>query len=150
MKRLAIESGAVALVPLSPAGFAVCVVVRADGRGRAVGAFFGPKVGGALDVKASELRLDSALLVCRFGDHGLHSHRWRVIGAIPKWDNAPWAVRRFSRHHENPGLCYVTEYDDSSNVIAERVLPAAEGRELPADAQYGSAVVEAKLSKLLQ
>lgn len=150
MKKLVIESGAVVLVPVAAAGFAVGVVIRADGRGRAVGAFFGPTVNGASDVNASELRLENALLVCRFGDHGLHTKRWPVIGSIPNWGSAPWSVSKFSRHHDNPDLCYVTEYDEKLNAISERVLPAAEGKGLPDDAQYGSGVVEAKLAKLLQ
>lgn len=150
MKKLSIDEGAVVLVPVAPAGFAVGVVVRADGRGRAVGAFFGPKVNDASDVNLSELRLNRALLVCRFGDHGLHTKRWPVIGSIPNWSSAPWSVPKFSRRHDNPELCYVTEYDDSLNAIAEHLVPAAEGRELPADAQYGSGVIEAKLAKLVQ
>ncbi|MEW9898391.1 Imm26 family immunity protein [Chitinivorax sp. PXF-14] len=150
MKKLTINNGTVVLVPVVPAGFAIGVVIRADGKGRAVGAFFGPRVNSASDVNASELQLESAVLVCRFGDHGLHTKRWPMIGVIPSWGSAPWHVTKFSRRHDNPDLCYVTEYDESLNVISEVVLPAAEGKALPDEAQYGSGVVEAKLAKLLQ
>lgn len=150
MKKLAVKSGAVVLVPVAPTGFAVGVVIRADGRGRAIGAFFGPRVNGASDVNPSELRLKTALLICRFGDHGLHTKRWPVIGSIPNWGSTPWSVTKFSRRHDNPDLCYVTEYDESLDAISERVLPAAEGKGLPEDAQYGSGVVEAKLAKIMQ
>ncbi|TAG05938.1 MAG: hypothetical protein EAZ43_00115 [Betaproteobacteria bacterium] len=149
MKKLAIESGAIVLVPLAPSGFAVGVVICADGRGRAIGAFFGPRVEGGSDVNASELRLKDALLICRFGDHGLHTKRWRVIGSIPSWGNAPWSVTKFARRHDDPDRCYVTEYDESLNAISERLLPTAEAKGLPDDAQYGSGVVEAKLAKLV-
>lgn len=150
MKRLAIRRGAVFLVPVAPGRFAIGAVIRADGRGRAVGAFFGPTVSGPSEVDASNLRLETAVLVCRFGDHGLHTKRWPVIGSIPNWVASAWSVTKFARRHDNPDLCYVTEYDDSLNVISERVLPAAEGSMLPVDAQYGSGVVEAKLAKLVQ
>jgi hypothetical protein len=150
MKKLAIEAGAIFLVPVTPARFATGVVIRADGRGRAVGAFFGPTVSGASEVDASGLRLERSALLCRFGDHGLHTKRWPVIGQMPNWADAPWSVTRFARRHDSPDLCYVTEYDESLNVISERVLPAAEGNALPDDAQYGSGVVEAKLAKLVQ
>lgn len=149
MKKLAIKSGDVFLVPVSPTGFGVGVLIRADGRGRAIGAFFGPRVKSATDVNPSDLQLGAALLVCRFGDHGLHTRRWPVIGSIPNWNNASWLVSRFSRRHDNPDLCYVTEYDNALNAISERVLPVAEGKNLPDDAQYGSGVVEAKLTKSL-
>ncbi|HEU5297545.1 MAG TPA: Imm26 family immunity protein [Burkholderiaceae bacterium] len=149
MKKLIIKNGTVFLVPVAPKGFAVGVVIRADGRGRAIGAFFGPRVNGTSDANPSELRLETALLVCRFGDHGLYTHRWPVIASIPNWSAAQWSVSKFSRRHDNPDLCYVTEYDDSLNAISERVLPAAEGKKLPDDAQYGSGVVETKLAKLL-
>ena len=148
MKKLIIENGAVVLV--APSGIAIGVVIRADGKGRAIGAFFGPRADGASDVNLSELRLKDALLICRFGDHGIHTKRWPVIGSIPNWANASWAVTKFSRGNDNPDLCYVTEYDDSLNGISERVLSAAEGKGLPDDAQYGSGVVEAKLAKLVQ
>ena len=149
MKKLPIEAGAIFLVPVAPARFAIGVVIRADGRGRAVGAFFGPTVSGASEVDASDLRLEAARLICRFGDHGLHTKRWPVIGQMPNWAISPWSVTRFARRHDSANLCYVTEYDDSLNVVSERVVPAAEGKALPYDAQYGSGVVEAKLAKLM-
>lgn len=150
MKKLAIKPGAIFLVPVAPARFATGVVIRADGRGRAVGAFFGPIVSGASDVDASEMRLETSALICRFGDHGLHTKRWPIIGQLPNWADAPWSVSKFVRRHDNPALCYVTEYDESLNVLSERVLPAADGKALPDGAQYGSGVVEAKLAKLME
>jgi hypothetical protein len=73
-----------------------------------------------------------------------------AIGSIPNWAVAPWSVSKFARRHDDPDRCYVTEYDDSLNAISERVVPAAEGKMLPDDAQYGSGVVEVKLAKLVQ
>lgn len=143
-------SFSVVLVPLNPSGYAVGVVIRSDGRGRAVGAFFGPRVEDGSSVDASALRLEDARLVCCFGDHGIYKKRWPVIGVVPNWKSENWSVTKFVRGHDDPKLCYVTEYDESLNVVSESVLPAAAGEGLPEDAQYGSGVVEAKLAKLLQ
>ena len=120
MKKLTINNGAVVLVPVTPTGFSVGVVINADGRGRAIGAFFGPAVNDASEADPSELRLETALLVCRFGDHALHKKRWTVVGSIPNWDKAPWSVTKFSRRHDNPDLCYVTEYDEAARGRAVR------------------------------
>lgn len=149
MKRLTIENGAIFLVPIGSERFAVGVVIQADGKGRAVGAFFGPSVSSAAEVSAEHLRLDSAVLICRFGDHGLHSKRWPVIGMIPNWSEGPWSVSKFVRRHDSPDRCYVTEYDASLRVVSECVLPIGAGKMLPEDAQYGSGVVEVKLAKAL-
>ena len=150
MKKFAIDTGSVFLVPIAPAVFAIGVVISADGRGRAVGAFFGPTVSGASEVDASKLELATAVLVCRFGDQGLYTKRWPVIGSIPNWDRVAWSVTRFVRRHDNPDLCYITEYDEALDVISEDVVSAFYGNGLPEDAQYGSGVVEAKLAKLLR
>jgi hypothetical protein len=107
-------------------------------------------VRGGVDVSPSELQLKDALLICRFGDHGLHTKRWSVIGTIPSWSNVPSLVGRFVGRHDDPSRCYVTEYDALLNAISEQVFPAAGGHGLPDDAQYGSDVVEAKLTTLLQ
>ncbi len=114
-----------------------------------MGAFFGPAVSGPFEVKASDLRLEGALLVCRFGDHGLYTGRWQVIDTVPNWSDAPWSVTRFVRRHDNSELCYVSKYDEALNAVSEQLRPAADGNGLPHDAQYGSGVVEEKLSRLL-
>jgi hypothetical protein len=49
MKKLVIEPGAIFLIPVAPGRFIPGGVIRADGKGRAVGAFFGPSVRGASD-----------------------------------------------------------------------------------------------------
>jgi hypothetical protein len=147
--RLAVANGAVFLVPLPTGGFGIGVLVRADGKGRAFAAFFGPRVTDATEVDIPRLRSEDAVLLCRFGDHGLHTQRWPVIGAIPNWSADQWRLPRFCRRHDNPELRYVTEYDDSLNVLNEVVLPSADTKNLPEDAQFGPGVVEVKLAKLL-
>ncbi|MBK6323235.1 MAG: hypothetical protein IPF38_13960 [Burkholderiales bacterium] len=149
-KKLVVLTGSVFLIPLATGGFGIGVLMRADGKGRACGAFFGPRVSGSSDVEISDLRLENAVLVCRFGDYGLHTQRWPVVGSIPNWRANPWPVSKFFRRHGNPELCFVSEYDEKLDLLSEQVLPAREVAGLPEDAQFGSGVVEAKLDKLLR
>lgn len=150
MKKSSIPAnGSVFLVPLLAGDFGIGVLVRADGKGRAYGVFFKQRVSGANEVDVSGIRYQDAILRCRFGDHGLHTRRWIVIGSIPNWDTGQWRIPKFSRPHDNSGMRYVTEYDDSLNLMSEVVAPATETMDMPEDAQFGSGVVEVKLSKLL-
>jgi hypothetical protein len=151
MKKSSIPAnGSVFLVPLPAAGFGIGVLVRGDGKGRAYGAFFGPRVSRADEVDMANLRQQDAILRCRFGDYGLHTRRWIVIGSIPNWGAGQWQIPRFSRPHDNSGMRYVTEYDDDLNLMSEVVTPVAETTDMPEDAQFGSGIVEVKLNKLLQ
>ena len=149
MKKPRAVAGSVVLVPLAPDEFAVGVVIHTDGKGRCVGAFFGPRVRSASEVDTGGLRLENAVWVCRFGDYGIHNSLWPVIGAIPNWASAPWSVTSFARGHDDPTLCYITEYDNVLNVKSDRVAPASEGQALPKDSLCGSAIVEKLLAKLL-
>lgn len=150
MRRKKIPStGSVFLVPLQSGGYAIGVLVRADGRGRAYGLFFGPRLMLVDSLPVSSLNPEQAILHCRFGDHALHSGRWPVIGRISEWDSWKWPVPKFSRRHDCLKKCYITEYDDDLNVISEAVASVSEGRDFPEDAQLGSGVVESKLDKIL-
>ena len=149
MKKPRAVAGSVVLVPLAPDEFAVGVVIHTAGKGCCVGAFFGPRVRSASEVDTGGLRLENAVWVCRFGDYGIHNSLWPVIGAIPNWASAPWSVTSFARGHDDPTLCYITEYDNVLNVKSDRVAPASEGQALPKDSLCGSAIVEKLLAKLL-
>lgn len=148
-KRTVPLEGSVFLVPIYPETFAVGVLVRADGQGRAYGLFFGPPINDPACVSVDSLRQESAVLRCKFGDFGLVTARWPVIGRIPKWEQNRWPLPLFARRHDEPTLRYVSDYDDALDLRSEKVLPLSESEFLPEDAQFGSAVVEAKLKKLL-
>lgn len=148
-KQLALSEGNVFLVPLS-VGFAVGVLVRFDGRGRAYGVFFAPRRASKEEVVISELKPEDGCLRFRFGDHGLYTGRWPVIGRIPLWNREQWALPKFWRSHDDINLCYITEYDDKLDVCSEIVGTKSDADALPYDAQYGSAIIESKLEKLLK
>lgn len=137
------------MVPL-PIGFSVGALIRYNGSGPAYGAFFGPRVAGAGEVDVTKLHFRDAVLVCKFGDHGFFKERWIVIGNIPDWNSHPWPLPRFYRTHDDPELCYVSEYDDNLNLMTETIEPMANvlAWGLPYDALLGSSIVENKLAKL--
>jgi len=143
--------GSVFAVPLQPSGFAVGVLARVSGKGRAFGYFFGPRVPRFRDVKIDELRPEIAAMVCKFGDYGLVNQKWPVIGQVPNWMKARWELPRFTREHDHADKSYLVEYDDCLNAISERIVPRDSDclKGLPYDSQLGSGIVEARLSKLL-
>jgi hypothetical protein len=78
------------------------------------------------------------MLVARFGDGGLVSGEWPVIGGLPNWDRSRWSFTRFLR--EDPcGTGYVVEYDDRnpSKVLSEIVAPEGIKSELPSNGAMG-------------
>jgi hypothetical protein len=145
------KEGAVFLVPLKPWGFAAGVLARTDGKGRAFGYFFGPRVKDAAMIDIAAFVPNDAALICKFGDHGLHTRRWMVVGGIANFDRKVWTLPRFRRAHDFKEYIYVTEYDDSLNCCSETLVPndAANLSTLPVDSQLGSGNVELKLSKLI-
>jgi len=138
-------------VPLAGGGYARGVLSRTSGRGSAFGHFFGPRVMNPDDLDFADLDPRGAILVCMFGDHGLHRGKWPVVGKIENWDRKMWVIPKFVRDHDDPKLRYVTEYGDRLEFVSEREVVAtrAELEGLPEDAQLGSGIVERTLSDLL-
>jgi|MudIll2142460700_1097286.scaffolds.fasta_scaffold390567_1 hypothetical protein len=150
VKRLHVPpEGSVFLVPLSNGQYAIGVLVRANGEGGAYGLFFGPPTDGPQHLDVQALTPETALLRCKFGDFGLVRGRWRVIGRIDRWEQTRWPLPLFSRGHDDPSLRFVSEYNDALQLRSEKILQAADAQNLPEDAQFGSGVVETKLSRLL-
>jgi hypothetical protein len=151
MGAAGVAEGCVFLVPLSPSGYAAGVLARWDNGGRAFGYFFGPRIASKTDVDVTLLRPQAALLTARFGDHGLHTGRWACIGNVVDRSRNLWTVPKFIRQHDHADRVFLVEYDDALNVRSERTIPAdsSEAVGLPYDSQFGSGVIEAKLSKLL-
>lgn len=143
-----LTEGGVFAVPLV-SGFAFGILVRSDGRGRAYGVFYGPRVNAKEDLEISRLKKENEVLRCRFGDNGLHSGRWSMVGKLPSWNRMQWPIPKFWRRHDKDDFCYITEYDDDLNVLSELIAPKEDSMSLPYDAQYGAAIVESKLEKLL-
>ncbi|MFN9357663.1 MAG: Imm26 family immunity protein [Phycisphaerae bacterium] len=148
-KKYKVEARTVVLVPLKPSGFVQGVVIRSNGRGQAFGCFWGPKLSFARDADFETCRQTSPILVCRFGDYGIRTGRWLLVGPVRDWSDSEWPEPKFWRRHNDPRLCYVSQYDWELKLIAEAVRPMVDAASLPEDVQLGSGVVEAKLSSLV-
>lgn len=98
-----------------------------------------------------DLSPQKAILVAKFGDHGLHIGKWPVIGRIENWDRSVWKLPKFSREHDRPELRYLVAYDDKLKFLSEDIVPShsRELEGLPYDSQLGSGIVEVKLGRML-
>ena len=150
-KRTRVQEGTLALVPLQPTGFALCVVARSSGKGRAFGYFFGPAIEDQSSWSGCVPGSEQAVLACKFGDYGLWHGIWIQIGRLRPWERSEWPLPPFARKHDDPNKMYLTEYDDTLNVLSERLIPREQARAhtFLEDAQFGSGNVEFKLSRLL-
>jgi hypothetical protein len=127
------------------------VLARRDGKGRAFGYFFGPRMEKEATLDIATLVPTRAALVCRFGENGLRTGRWPVVGEIPGFSREVWALPKFQRAHDSQQLVYVTEYDHSLTCQSEILISrdAVDLSNLPYDSQRGSVVVEHNLSALV-
>jgi hypothetical protein len=152
MARAVVASeGSVFLVPLKPSGFATGVVARTDQKGRAFGYFFGPRILQTARYDFNALVPARAVLVCRFGDNGLHSGHWPVVGKVQDFQRDIWALPNFRRKHDSHDQSYVSEYDDRLNCLSEVIVrgSAKDFNDMPYDAQLGSSIVEQRLGEFL-
>jgi hypothetical protein len=149
-QRLPYAEGNWFAVPLRNGGYARGVIARADGRGKALGYFFGPRMP---EVPRSDgletLRSRDAVLVALFGDLGFLRGEWPVIGKVTSWQRGEWPLPTFVRVDANAGKAWETTYDeDTLKCIAERVCSPALATVHPYDALYGYGAVEIELTKL--
>lgn len=146
-RSLPYTAGDVVAVPLRDEGFALGVVARADGKGIALGYFFGQRIG-VLDKVAGPFDLDPRRVakICRFGDRGIIKGMWRVVGRVTDWDPEEWPVPTFCRNGE-----ILVQYDDRTlKIVSERKGPQPECKDLPEDGLEGSGFVEIKLTRLIE
>lgn len=141
-------------VPLRDEGFAVGVIARAMPRkeGVLLGYFFGPRrsVPPALEALGS-LSVSDAVMVEMFGDLGILSGEWLLLGRINGWDRAAWPIPEFGRFEELTGRAFKVIYDDENpnRVIREEQIDASELAGLPQDGLSGAGAVERRLTRIL-
>ncbi|MDX6740734.1 immunity 26/phosphotriesterase HocA family protein [Actinocorallia sp. A-T 12471] len=146
-RSLPYATGDVVAVPLRDEGFALGVVARADGKGIALGYFFGQRVD-TLDNVAGPFDLEpgNASKICRFGDRGIIKGLWQVVGRVAEWDPEQWPVPTFCRNGE-----VLVQYDDQTLKIVSELKSSPQGcKDLPEDGLEGSGFVEIKLTRLLE
>ncbi len=150
-RKLSYAEGDWVAVPLRSGGYAVGLVARADGRGGAVGYFFGPRLKtppspGSLD----RLRPGDAILIEIFGDLGLMEGEWPVIGPHSKWIREHWPLPAFGRIDEFAGTALRIEYDEVTlEEVGNKPISVQEASQLPRDGLAGSGDVEIRLTKMI-
>lgn len=85
--------------------------------------------------------------MARFGDYGIATGRWRIIGEVEGWDRERWPLPLFVRGREDPNVKVLVRYNDKLEVVSEQeVVAHLVPPGLPEDAQFGSAVIEKMLA----
>ncbi|GLW35248.1 immunity 26/phosphotriesterase HocA family protein [Actinoplanes regularis] len=145
-RSLPYTAGDIVAVPLRDEGFALGVIARADGKGIALGYFFGQRIDALDKVTGPQaLNPDNAAKVCRFGDRGIIKGLWAIVGRVTDWDPEKWPVPAFCRNGE-----ILVQYDDRTlESVGTQRLPQSGCQDLPEDGLEGSGFVEIKLTKLI-
>ena len=152
-KKLPYKEGDWFGVPLESGGYAVGLIARARRSGKALfGYFFGPKreqLPGMDDFR--DLTLKDAILIGRFGDLGLYTGEWPIIGHSEPWNRNAWPMPVWVRVDEISGKAWKVQYseDDPSLIVQETPCDFKEACRFPKDRAMGSGAVEIRLTKLL-
>lgn len=141
------------LVPLPTEGVAVGLIARKAPRGGVLfGYFFGPRRTNAPTMEElSELTIDSAVLLDRFGDLGLVRGEWPILGATPHWNRDLWPMPFFASRDPISGTVRRVRYseEDPSVCTDSTLVREAEAVGLRRDGVSGADYLAATLEKLL-
>lgn len=150
-RKLPYVEGDCFVLPLRTNGYARGVVGRLNGKGVAVGFFFGPRLESLAEATIDEgLQPERTVLIARFGDLGLLKGAWVVIGHIGQWDRERWRVPGFLHLDEGGDQGFVRYYDDSLAFVKEdRVVLSAISPNVPRDGLLGYGAAEIRLTKIL-
>lgn len=150
-----ILEGGVFVVPLKHGASAIGVAARIKpGRGAKciLGYFFKNVFSAQPNVDdVGSLRADDAILIAVFGDLGIKTGNWPIIGVLPSWDRNAWPVPAFVRKDVVSGRVQKIVYadEDPSKVVSEVLSNEGEVKHLPRDGLWGAGAIEAYLSHVL-
>lgn len=139
-------------VPLRDEGYAVGIIVQADGAGGVTGYFFGPlRLALPRLAELRSLHSSDAIYICNFGDLGLINREWPVIGGHEEWKQGGWPIPEFGYIEGPGGPAYKVTYKDSqlSEYETRVQISIEECLQLPDDGIFGSGAVEKILTRLL-
>jgi hypothetical protein len=97
------------------------------------------------------MRPERAVLVAHFGDLGLLTGEWPIIGRVDPWHRGAWTATRFARYEELTKRYYMSEYedDDPGEFRGEVRIDRAAAETLPPNGLYGSGAIEIVLTDRL-
>jgi hypothetical protein len=118
-----------------------------------LGYFFGPARDDVPRIdELDRLDASNADLARKFGDLGLRSGTWPLIGSLSSWDRNQWPMPDFRRYEELTGRTFVVTYSDAdpNQVERERLSTPDDTINLPKDGLAGAGFVEVVLTELLR
>ena len=141
-------------VPLCDGGFALGVVARLDKKKGVLGYFFAPKYASVDEIVITpDIIPEKTIHVKNFGDLGLVTCEWKIIGKINPWIREDWQIPVYSFTEPlllNWGeLRYYTEKQLCVCSFHKRVS-IEEANNYPKDSFAGSGAIEIYLNKLLR
>ena len=151
------QEGDLFAVPIRESTWAVGVVARMskENRGVVLGYFYStiyehPPLHWPAPAYPNPAAPDAIL---RFGDHGIISGRWPIIGGLPEWNPVDWPMPTFanrpivsSRH----GVWLEETYyqDDPNRVLSSAPISVALALNLPPAELCGYKSVEKRLARI--
>lgn len=141
-------------VPLLDGGFARGVVARMDRKGGVLGYFYGPKFMTLDNVHIdSDIVPDQAIEVRLFGDLGLVTDEWKVIGKLVPWIRENWPIPIYG--FVEPllkkwgELRYISEKTLLLSLAFKVRVSVEEASKYPASGLSNAKAIESRLTKLL-
>ena len=146
-KQLPYNEGSWFAVPLRSSGFAIGVVARMDGCGRAFCYFFGPFAQPPSIADVRGLDSNTAVWSARISDLSLVDGTWPVVGEDHTWDRTCWPMKRFRGVDSTSGESWQAEYDEHTFRLLHRYpCDATDLSDHPEDAMFGAGAVEKRLT----
>lgn len=147
------DQASIFTVPLEGLGYCLGVVARCDRRGSIFGYFFGPLLKDAPTTHdGCGLTPSRAIFAGQFGDLGMLTGEWKVIGRVSPWVPAEWPMPDLVTPIPERGQWRVAKYDEKSlSLLSHRYVPwSPEVEALPRDGGMGYKYAEAMLVNLLK
>jgi hypothetical protein len=113
------------------------------------GFFFGPKMKSADELRFDGIERSAAIAGLRFGDLGLVSGEWSIIGVLPNWNRQSWEMPDFVRRDPIGRRAWAVRYSDIDPSVAVLEYPVEYEANLQDSWLSGYGAVELKLSDLL-
>lgn len=118
-----------------------------------MGYFFGPRYGRQPELDSVvDKRPADTVLIAKFGDLGLVTGKWPVLGRSPVWDRLDWPAPVFGRRDLiDADKAWRVQYreDDLTMPLRVELVSPHDIRSLPSDGLWGAGAIEDYLNKLL-
>jgi hypothetical protein len=114
-----------------------------------LGYFFGPKLTSTLGIELNDLDPSKTILCVRFGDLGLISGEWPVVGSVPSWGRSKWPMPDFLRRDDLSKKAWLVRYCDDDPNLIDVEHPTDFDSKIPRDSLVGYGAVEIVLTKRL-